>query len=117
MWVSVVLNVALLVAVGRLAHVQRHRHLWSDWTPWVQDTNFGDVMALRYRACGDCANVERQSAGLHHCHKATDCSHLAFLLEETPDRVARLERDLGIAGDDVNHGPVGGAARRGRVER
>lgn len=80
-----------------------HRHRWNEWSGWVMDkqTYNSQVEALRYRTCDDCAKVQQQSAGWHRCtvvdYRHGGCPHLSKLLEHgSSQRIARLEKDLGI---------------------
>jgi hypothetical protein len=98
------LATALLVTASML-HRHRHKHRWEGWTPWLQDAGYNGVRVLRYRTCRGCAEVERQAAGLHQCHIAVwhgtkECPHLKVLTAPPlHDRIAGLERELGIDGE------------------
>lgn len=77
----------------------RHEHQWSAWSPWMVDTHYDIVKAVRDRGCETCHHRIRQEAGYHHCHDADryrECTHIWSLLESESERLKRMERDLGL---------------------
>lgn len=102
-WVSLVLSIInVICACIYIWAPRRHHHEYADWSEWIEDIHrdiYNVVQAIRYRTCEQCSKVEEQIAGTHHCldNKFNrPCSHLTLLVGNEAQRVARLEKELGL---------------------